>query len=195
MTGFEPFGSSSLNPSQAIVEQLDRAAIAGAELHCHVLPVTFEGASTRLLELIASLQPDVVLSLGQAEGRAQITPERVAVNLDDARLPDNSGEIRTDVPIDPSAPTAHFTTLPVKAIVEELVAAGIPSALSMSAGTFICNHVFFTMQQALSATNVRSGFMHVPLMREQAAEFPGLPTMDLTTMVHATERAIAVCIR
>ena len=187
LTGFEPFGKASSNPSGEIVKQ-----IAGDNIVTAILPVAYAQSAERLLTLIAEHNPDVVISLGQAEGRTQITPERVAINLDDARLADNEGVMRNDVKILEDGPDAYFSTLPIKEIVEAIQAKGIPAAVSLSAGAFLCNHVFYIAQNKFAGTSVRSGFVHVPLMDSQASEFPGLPTMPLDQMVTAIQTMLEV---
>ena len=187
LTGFEPFGKASSNPSGEIVKQ-----IAGDNIITAILPVAYAQSAERLLALIAEHNPDVVISLGQAEGRTQITPERVAINLDDARLADNEGVMRNDVKILEDGPDAYFSTLPIKEIVEAIQAKGIPAAVSLSAGAFLCNHVFYIAQNKFAGTSVRSGFVHVPLMDSQASEFPGLPTMPLDQMVTAVRAMLEV---
>jgi pyroglutamyl-peptidase len=180
LTGFEPFGTATSNPSGEIVKQ-----ISGDNIVTAILPVAYTQSGERLLALIAEHNPDVVISLGQAEGRTSITPEKVAINLDDAGLADNEGVMRNDVKILDNGPDAYFSTLPLKEIVETIKAAGIPAAVSLSAGAFLCNHVFYVAQHKFAGTNVRSGFVHVPLMDSQSFEFPGLPTMPLDQMVIA----------
>jgi pyroglutamyl-peptidase len=192
LTGFEPFAGASLNPSEQIVNSLKSRQIAGVELHTAVLPVVFTESSELLRHLIKLHNPDVVICLGQAEGRREISFERVAINLDDARLADNAGRTVTDQPIDDGGPEAKFTTLPVKEMVAAVRAEGIAAGLSTTAGTFVCNHIFYAMQHALAETAVLSGFIHVPLMTEQAADFTGLPTMPLDQQVRAIEIAIRV---
>ena len=187
LTGFEPFGKASSNPSGEIVKQ-----ISGDNIITAILPVAYAQSAERLLALIAEHNPDVVICLGQAEGRKEITPERVAINLDDARLPDNEGVLRNDVKILEDGPDAYFSTLPIKEIVEEIKAAGVPAAVSLSAGAFLCNHVFYVAQNKFAGTKIRSGFVHVPLMDEQAGEFPGLPTMPLDQMVKAVRTMLEV---
>ena len=187
LTGFEPFGKASLNPSGEIVKQ-----ISGDNIVTAILPVAYAQSAERLLALIAEHNPDVVICLGQAEGRKEVTPERVAINLDDARLADNEGVLRNDVKILKDGPDAYFSTLPVKEIVEAIKAAEVPAAVSLSAGTFLCNHVFYVAQNKFAGTKVRSGFVHVPLMDEQAGEFPGLPTMPLDQMVTAVRAMLEV---
>ncbi|MEY3218620.1 MAG: hypothetical protein RLY96_1083, partial [Actinomycetota bacterium] len=149
-------------------------------------------SAERLLELIAEHNPDVVICLGQAEGRTQITPEKVAINLDDARLADNEGVLRNDMKIIDAGPDGYFSTLPVNEIVEAIKAKGVPATVSLSAGAFLCNHVFYVAQNKFAGTKVRSGFVHVPLMDSQAPEFPGLPTMPLDQMVTAVRAMLEV---
>ena len=187
LTGFEPFGKATLNPSGEIVKQ-----ISGDNIVTAILPVAYTQSADRLLALIAEHNPDVVICLGQAEGRTQITPERIAINLDDARLADNEGEVRNDVPIIMGSPVAYESTLPIKDFVKAINEAGVPAAVSLSAGAFLCNHVFYVAQNKFVGTKVRSGFVHVPLMDEQAGEFPGLPTMPLDQMVKAVRAMLEV---
>jgi len=187
LTGFEPFGNATSNPSGEIVKQ-----ISGDNIVTAILPVAYTQSAERLLSLIEQHKPDVVICLGQAEGRIAITPERVAINLDDARLADNEGVLRNDVKILQDGPDAYFSTLPVNDIVAAIKAQGIPASVSLSAGAFLCNHVFYIAQNKFEGSDVRSGFVHVPLMDSQAAEFPGLPTMPLDQMVTAVRAMLEV---
>jgi len=187
LTGFEPFGKATTNPSGEIVKQISSDNIVTA-----ILPVTYRESADRLLALVAEHSPEVVVCLGQAEGRIQITPEKVAINLDDANLADNEGVLRNDVKIVESGPDAYFSTLPIKEIVEAIKARGVPAAVSLSAGAFLCNHIFYVAQNKFVGTHVRSGFVHVPLMDSQAPEFPGLPTMPLDQMVIAVRAMLEV---
>lgn len=182
LTGFEPFGRATLNPSGEIVKR-----ISGENIVTAILPVAYNSSAAALLELIEEHNPDVVIMLGQAESRAQITPERIAINLDDARIPDNEGILRLNQEIIDEGPVAYKSTLPVVEIVEALQAEEIPAAVSLSAGAFLCNHIFYITQHKLAGTGIRSGFIHVPLMNEQQEEFPGAPTMALEQMVNAIE--------
>ena len=187
LTGFEPFGTATSNPSGEIVKQINGENIVTA-----ILPVAYAQSAEHLLSLIKQHNPDVVICLGQAEGRTQITPEKVAINLDDARLADNEGVLRNDVKIIEHGPDAYFSTLPVKEMVDAMKTQGIPTAVSLSAGAFLCNHVFYVAQNKFAGSNVRSGFVHVPLMDSQAPEFPGLPTMPLDQMVIAVRAMLEV---
>jgi len=189
LTGFEPFGKATLNPSGEIVKQ-----ISGDNIVTAILPVAYTQSAERLLALIVEHKPDVLICLGQAEGRTHVSPERIAINLDDARLADNEGVIRNDVPIVVGGPVAYESTLPIKEIVKAINDAGVPAAVSLSAGAFLCNHIFYVAQDHFKGTKVRSGFVHVPLMDEQAGEFPGLPTMPLDQMVKAVEIMVEVVI-
>jgi len=187
LTGFEPFGTASANPSGEIMKQ-----ISGDNIVAAILPVAYTRSAERLMQLIAEHNPDVVICFGQAEGRTQITPEKIAINLDDARLADNDGVLRSDEKILDNGPDAYFTTLPVKEFAAAITAKGIPSSVSLSAGAFLCNHVFYVAQNELAGTKVRSGFVHVPLMDSQAPEFPGMPTMPLEQMVTAVRAMLEV---
>jgi pyroglutamyl-peptidase len=187
LTGFEPFGTATSNPSGEIVKQ-----ISGENIVTAILPVAYAQSAEQLLSLIEQHKPDVVICLGQAEGRTHITPEKVAINLDDARLADNEGVLRSDVKILEDGPDAYFTTLPVRDMVEAMKAQGIPAVVSLSAGAFLCNHVFYVAQNKFAGTKVRSGFVHVPLMDSQGPEFPGLPTMPLDQMVTAVRAMLEV---
>ena len=190
VSGFEPFGGSSLNPSQLLVEELSREDIPGAELFSIVLPVEFARAAEILLSKVAEVKPDLVLAFGQAEGRASITPEKIAINFDDARIPDNAGNQRHQQIIDPAGADGYFSTLPVETMVDAMNKNGVPSAISLSAGTFVCNHIFYSMQRALLDTPIKSGFIHLPLVLEQTNEFPSQPTLELALMVRAIRAAI-----
>ena len=187
LTGFEPFGTASANPSGEIMKQ-----ISGDNIVAAILPVAYTRSAERLMQLIAEHNPDVVICFGQAEGRTQITPEKIAINLDDARLADNDGVLRSDEKILDNGPDAYFTTLPVKEFAAAITAKGIPSSVSLSAGAFLCNHIFYVAQNELAGTKVRSGFVHVPLMDSQAPEFPGMPTMPLEQMVTAVRAMLEV---
>mgnify|MGYP000202129428 CR=1 FL=1 len=197
LTGFEPFNNGKLNPSEQIVQTIAEqfesgAAISGVQLHTAILPVVFTESSELLRHLIALHKPEAVICLGQAEGRKEISFERVAINLDDARIADNAGRIITDQPVVANGPDAHFTTLPVRQLVQAVRAEGMAAGLSLSAGTFVCNHIFYSVQHALAGQQKRSGFIHVPLIPEQATEFEGQPTMALDRQVEAIEIAILV---
>lgn len=190
ISGFEPFGGAKLNPSQLLVEQLAKENIPGVDLRTIVLPVEFDQAAKLLLAEIEKVNPDVVVAFGQAEGRSAITPEKIAINLDDARIPDNSGDQRQSRKIAEDGADGYFSTLPIEKIVDSIKQEKISSSVSLSAGAFVCNHVFYVMQHQLLGSTVKSGFVHVPLVAEQAAEFPNQPTMTLDELVRGAKAVI-----
>ncbi|KQW43573.1 MULTISPECIES: pyroglutamyl-peptidase I [unclassified Roseateles] len=196
LTGFEPFGGEAINPSWEVARSLHGQVIAGAVVHARCLPTTFGGAPEALAEALAVLKPEVVIALGQASGRAEISIERVAVNLIDASIADNAGERPHDVPVRADAPTAYFSTLPVKAMRNALRAAGHPAGLSLTAGAFVCNQVFFELQHRLAGRGLRSGFIHVPALPEQAARAQAaMPSMGLAAQIDAIRLAVAVALQ
>jgi pyroglutamyl-peptidase len=189
VTGFEPFGGEAMNPSEEIARNLHGCVIAGHAVVGAELPCVFGEANAELRRLLKAHRPVLVICVGQAGGRAAITPERVAINVDDARIADNAGVQPTDRAIVRGGPAAYFSTLPVKAIVAALRADGVPAEVSQTAGTFVCNHVFYGLMHALrSKRGVRGGFMHVPFLPEQAKT--GQPSLSLETMVAAVSRAV-----
>lgn len=193
LTGFEPFAGDEVNPSGEAVRAVAARWTGPESLVTAVLPVTFVGAAARIRELIAEHSPDVVIASGLAGGRAAIGVERVAVNLVDARIPDNDGTQPVDEPSVTDAPAAHFATLPVKAIVRDIAAAGIPVELSHTAGTFVCNHVFFTALEAVPA-DVPCGFVHVPWSAEHASSTDAA-TLPLAHIADALEIAVRTALR
>ncbi|HEY8427040.1 MAG TPA: pyroglutamyl-peptidase I [Sandaracinaceae bacterium] len=197
VTGFEPFGGQAINPSELAVRALDGRIVDGHRVIGRVLPCVFGEAAAALRKELRALSPALVLCAGEAGGRAEIAVERVAINLDDARICDNAGARPIDRPIVPKGPAAYFATLPVKAIVSALCAAGIPAVVSHSAGTFVCNHVFYSLMRALARRPaVRGGFVHVPFVPEQAERAsPRPPSMPLADIVRALEIAIATSLR
>lgn len=192
IVGFEPFDEETTNPSMQIARRLDGACIAGHVIAGCVLPVTFADAPVALAELLDRHRPVMVIAIGQAGGRAEIAIERVAINLVDARIPDNNGLQPTDAPVLVGGAAAYFSGLPVKAIKSRLERLGIPCVLSLSAGTFVCNQVFYWLCHLLASEHrsIRGGFIHVPWLPEQARRHPGQPAMTLETMLLATQAAI-----
>ena len=188
LTGFEPFGTDAVNPSGDAVRAV-AAQWSGPEvLFVDVLRVSFDGAAARLAELLDEHSPDIVICAGLAGGRARVSVERVGINLIDARIPDNDGDQPIDVPSLPGGPAAVFASLPVKAIVRDASALGIPIETSLSAGSFVCNHVLVHAGAWADAHGRRAGFIHVPWAAGQA---PGAePELPLEAMVHALEVAI-----
>ncbi|WP_332401879.1 pyroglutamyl-peptidase I [Vibrio metschnikovii] len=194
LTGFEPFGEDSLNPSQALLNAKEQLHVTGVEVIGCVLPVVRYQAAEVAINAIKTHQPDLVLMFGQASGRAAITPERVAINLDDYRIADNADHQPIDEAIIADGPAAYFTTLPVKAMVEDLQQAGIAAEVSYSAGTFVCNHLFYAVQHYLSQHDIPSGFIHIPALPEQVpATNPSLPSLGLEPLIAAVRVMIQTC--
>ncbi len=185
LTGFEPFDGQAINPSEEIAREINDATIARHKVVGALLPCVFGAALKELKHQIKLHDPAFVICLGQAGGRAEVTPERVAINVDDARIPDNAGQQPVDRPVVKDGPAAYFSTLPIKAIVHELRRREIAAAVSQSAGTFVCNNVFYGLMHelALHRPSVRGGFIHVPFVPEQTTDRPSLPFEVLTEAV------------
>jgi pyroglutamyl-peptidase len=196
LTGFEPFGGDSVNPSWLVAQHLAGVQFAGAQLQAVQLPCVFGLSAQLLVQALAQHQPDVVLALGLAQGREGISIERVAINVDDARIPDNAGQQPIDTPVVPGGPAAYFSTLPSKRLAQGLQQAGHPVNISQTAGTFVCNHVFYALQHHLQGQRVMSGFVHLPALPEQAARAgrPTPPSMALAAQVAAVQCLLELCV-
>ena len=180
VTGFDPFGGEKINPSIECVKALPE--VEGVELIRLELPTVFKESAKRLNEVINEVKPDAVLSVGQAGGRPGITMERIAINVDDARIPDNISQQPIDETIQTKGAAAYFSTLPIKRIVKAIREAGISAEVSNSAGTFVCNHIMY--QALFAATKAekpfKAGFMHIPFIPEQTTDKPSLPLEEST---------------
>lgn len=194
LTGFAPFGGESDNPSWQAVRSLEGETIAGHRIATRCLSVRFGQSLRELDAAIASLRPALVLCVGQAGGRAQLSIERIAINIDDARIPDNAGAQPIDVAVAADGPAAYFSDLPIKAMLAALRAAGIPAEISQTAGTYVCNHVFYGLMHRLQhgddRTGVRGGFMHIPFAPAQAAHHPGAPSLAIETVAEGLRVAL-----
>ena len=195
VTGFDPFGGEKVNPALEAVKSLP-SVIHGAEIRWVEIPTVFYQSAEVLEAEIVRYQPDVVLCIGQAGGRASLTPERVAINQDDARIPDNQGNQPIDTPIRLDGEAAYFSTLPIKAMVQAINEVGLPATVSNTAGTFVCNHL---MYQALyladkKFSHMRAGFMHIPYMTEQVVNKPNTASMCLRDIVRGIEAAIGAIV-
>jgi pyroglutamyl-peptidase len=196
VTGFEPFGGESINPSWEVVKQFDGMIIENCRVVARQLPCVFGESLAVLNGAIDALSPAVVLAVGQAGGRVDITVERVAINVDDARIPDNDGQQPVDAAIVPDGPAAWFSSLPIKAMVAALRERGIPASVSQTAGTFVCNHVMYGLLNKISGqAETRGGFIHIPYLPQQAAAHAGAPSMAAETVKEALEIAITVALR
>lgn len=196
VTGFERFGDEVMNPSQEVARQLHGTAVGRHHrVVAGLLPCVFKDSRRELEHLLRRHRPEIVICLGLAAGRSEITPERVAINIDDARIPDNAGWAPVDRPVVRGGPAAYWSTLPCKAIVAALRSRGIPSAVSQTAGTFVCNHVFYGLMHAIAgrdgARAMRGGFIHLPCMRIPGEKRPSLP---LATLVEGIRAAVETAV-
>ena len=191
ITAFEPFGGESENPSMLVLERLSDQ-IGALRLEKRLLGVTFKGAAEDISQYISEIKPDYAICLGQAGGRAAITPERVAINIMDARMADNSGFTPTDEPVCPAGPDAYFATLPIKRMVKAIEGAGIPAAVSNSAGTYVCNSTMYALLNSISrlGLSTKAGFIHVPYLPKQVIGKSGVASMSLDDMVRGITAAI-----
>lgn len=178
ITGFDPFGGESINPAWEAVKLLPDA-IRDYELTKLEIPTVFGVAAQTVIDKAEELNPDVIISVGQAGGRASVTPEMVGINLRFATLPDNMGAVPCDIPIIEGGPAAYFSTLPVRAMAKAICDAGLPGAVSYSAGSFVCNDVLYSVLHRFAGTSVRAGFIHVPFLPEQTTDKPSL-SLDKT---------------
>ncbi len=194
LTGFEPFNKEVINPAWEAVRALAGWNGDGFEVEVRQLPCVFGEAGRVLAEAMAQLRPDVVIAVGQAGGRVDISVERVAINVDDAPIADNAKRQLVDEPIVEGGPAAYFSTLPIKAIVKRLREQGLPASVSQTAGTFVCNHVFYGVMHATAGTRVRAGFIHIPYLPEQAAAHPGAASMALGEVVRGLKLAVEVVV-
>ncbi len=193
VTAIEPIDKEPINPTMMMLERLS-SDFGGHEIIKQVLPTTFGESAEIALARIAEFEPDAVLCLGQAGGRAAMTLERVAINVNDATIPDNAGAQPVDEPVVPDGPVAYFSTFPNKAIVSALREAGIPAAISNSAGTYVCNQILYAVLHFIAENSLpaKAGFMHAPYLPVQVAGKPNMPSMNLDDMVRALEIAIRV---
>ena len=189
ITGFDPFGGETVNPSWEAVRLLPET-VNGWVLHKRQIPTVFGKAAEAVLAAAEEVQPDAILCIGQAGGRSAVTPEVVAINLREARIADNEGVQPRNEPVVPHGPAAYFATVPVREMVRAITDAGIAAALSYSAGAFVCNDVLYALLHRYDGTAVRVGFIHVPFLPQQAKE--GQSAMELETIAAALRAAIEV---
>lgn len=190
LTGFDPFGGDAQNPSTLVAQALHGQQVGGHRVVAAQLPTVFGQARHALEQLVDAHQPAITLCLGQAGGRSALSLERVAINVDDARIPDNRGAQPVDLPVEPGGPAAYFTTLPIKAMMQAVQRAGIACEVSQTAGTFVCNHVFYGLLHHLAERSAgsepggsRGGFVHVPWLPGQGPG-PGMPLRDMVRGIH-----------
>ena len=184
ITGFDPFGGETINPAWEAVKLLPDC-IGPFRIHKLQIPTVFDLAAETVLKTAETIHPDVILCVGQAGGRAAVTPERVAINLRDARISDNQGNQPTEAPIVPDGPAAYFSTVPVSSMAQSIRDAGLPGQVSNTAGTFVCNDTLYTLLHHYAGTPVRVGFIHVPYLPQQ-----GTPSLPLEQTAAALAAAI-----
>jgi len=195
LTGFEPFNGASINPAWEAVRLLEGWSGDGFKVEVRLLPCVFGRAAEALLGFVDEVRPDIAIAVGLAGGRPEISVERIAINVDDARFLDNAGQQPIDVPIVADGPAAYFTTLPIKAMVAAMREQGLKAGVSQTAGTFVCNHVFYALMHHLRGQGVKAGFIHVPFLPEQAAAWPEpTPSMELEEIVAGLRLAVEVAL-
>ena len=195
ITGFDPFGGEKINPAWEAVKGI-KDIIEGAKIIKLEIPTVFNKSIEKVKEAMELEKPDIVLCIGQAGGRYDITIERVAINVDDARIEDNEGNQPIDIPVFEDGENAYFSNLPIKAMVEEIKGQGIPASISNSAGTFVCNHIMYGVLYHINKTykNMRGGFIHVPFINEQVLDKKNQPYMPVEHISKALEAAIKAAV-
>ncbi len=195
LTGFDPFGGESINPSWEAVRTLHGKRMGGHLIVAQQLPTEFAGSLRELKAAVREMAPTIVLGVGQAGGRQQLSIERVAINVQDARIPDNAGAQPVDEPVIAGGPAAYFSTLPIKAMLAALHAQGLPAEISNSAGTYVCNQIAYAMLHlAAKRRGMRAGFIHIPYLPAQAAKRHGPASMALADVVRGLEIALRTAI-
>ena len=195
VTGFDPFGSDKINPAIEAVKKLPDT-IKGAKIIKLEIPTVFNKSAQVVHQVIVKEQPDYVLNVGQAGGRSALTPERVAININDGRIPDNDGYQPLGEPIQADGDTAYFTQLPIKAMAKAIRAAGLPAIVSNTAGTYVCNHIFYQVQymRTKEFPKLKAGFIHIPFLPEQVITRPNQPSMALADIVKGLTAAIGTIV-
>lgn len=196
VTGFDPFGEDEINPAIEAVKRLDDE-IAGAQIVKLEIPTVFGECADVVHEAVLKEKPDYVLNIGQAGGRFALTPERVAINFDDGRIADNKGYQPIATPIHEDGQNAYFTQLPVKAMARAIRDAGLPSSVSTTAGTFVCNHIMYQVQYMIDKEfpDLKAGFMHIPYLPEQVVAKPETPSLSLADDVKGITAAIGAIVK
>lgn len=192
VTGFEPFGGETVNPALEAIKQLQQQTFENVTVVTQEIPTVFHKSIQVLKQAIDREQPNIVVCVGQAGGRHDISVERVAINVDDARIPDNEGNQPIDERIVEDGPAAYWSGLPIKSIVQKIREAGIPASVSQTAGTYVCNHLFYGLSHLIASQyhEIRGGFIHIPFLPEQAARHQNAPSMSLENIVRSLEIAI-----
>ena len=195
ITGFKPFGGDQMNPAHEAVHRL-KEKYGEIQVVRESLSVVFHKSISELDHLIEVHQPEIVICAGQATGRAQITIERIGINLDDARIADNDGQTPIDEPIRKNGPAAYFSNLPIKAMANAIREAGIPASVSNTAGTYVCNHILYGLMDLIDVKypHIKGGFIHVPSAPEQVVDKPNIPSMSIESIVIGLEAALLAAV-
>lgn len=195
ITGFDPFDKEKINPAYEAVKYIPDEILGNKIIKLEIPTVSYKGIK-KTIQAIDEYQPDIVINVGQAGGRFSVTPERVAINLNDFRIKDNEGNQPLDSKISESGENAYFSTIPIKAIVKDLKKENIPSTVSYSAGTFVCNQVMYGVLEYISKNklNIKAGFVHIPFMTEQIIDKVNAPSLSLDQLIKALEVIIKSCI-
>ena len=196
LTGFDAFGGDKINPALMTIEAIAKQSAGTTQIVTCELPTVFGKSAAAVIEAIDRENPSIVVSLGLYAGSPEIHVERVAINCDDARIPDNEKKQPVDQPVVEGAPAAYFATLPVKKIVQRMRDNGVPACVSNSAGTFVCNHVMFSVLHHIASKGlpIRAGFIHVPCVPEQAVDKQAVSSMSLDTIKKAVMLAVEACV-
>ena len=197
LTAFEPFAGEPINPSLEAARQMQKIDFPDTVIRVVELPVDRFRAVEIALELIRASKPDIVIMLGEAGGRYRVNLERVAINIDDFRIADNAGNQPRDEPIVEGGPVAYFSTLPIRAITDRIINDHIPAAISNSAGSYLCNRLFFSVMHAIAVEGLsaKAGFMHLPYLHDQAmSKYPEVPSLSRESIVEAVRLAIEVSV-
>lgn len=195
VTGFDPFGGESVNPAWEAVKSLP-SEINGATIKTLQIPTVFNDSANKVFAAIDEFQPDAIVCVGQAGGRTAVTPERVAINMDDARIPDNIKQQPIDVVIQEDGAPAYFSTLPIKAMVQNMLKAGVPASVSNTAGTFVCNHIMYQVLYYIDkkGLNAKAGFIHIPFMPTQVVDKPTQPSMSLDDIIKGLTSCVSTIV-
>lgn len=195
VTGFDPFGGESVNPAWEAVKSLP-SEINGATVKTLQIPTVFNESADKVFAVIDEFQPDAIVCVGQAGGRTAVTPERVAINMDDARIPDNIKQQPIDVVIKEDGAPAYFSTLPIKAMVQNMLKAGVPASVSNTAGTFVCNHIMYQVLYYIDkkGLNAKAGFIHIPFMPTQVLDKPTQPSMSLDDIIKGLTSCVSTIV-
>lgn len=195
VTGFDPFGGETVNPAWEAVKSLP-SEVDGATVKTLQIPTVFNESAKKVFAAIDEFNPDVVVCVGQAGGRTTVTPERVAINVDDARIPDNIKQQPIDVVIQEDGAPAYFSTLPIKAMVQNMLKVGVPASVSNTAGTFVCNHIMYQVLYYIDKKhlNTKAGFIHIPFMPSQVLDKPTQPSMALDDIIKGLQSCLSTIV-